>query len=268
MNQPQPMEVPPSAGIAHESGHDTNNATAQGTIDSAKYQSEINAAMGLSSFSGPAHLQQNLQTFVDRATTDKAEAMLPKVSIAPAGEGSATDFARGLTQSFAYSLIQSPLEGVSQTIDHSIGHSLGSNLYGKTRDLIIAAPKEAKFGSAEWHGQAIGGALGIMPWFLATRAALRGSAGLCQATRGLLLSEAESALAGKVLSAAGGKMILESGVTAAINTGVFKPINDQEGSYGAAKARHMASDFYTFATLTASTVYLGGRLGGGFKASA
>ncbi len=99
------------------------------------------------------------------------------------GENSTMGFVRGATQSFAYALVQSPLEGFSQTIDHTLGKSVHSDLYARTKDLIVSAPKPADFGTAEWHGQSIGGALGIIPWFLATRAALRSSAGLLPATQ-------------------------------------------------------------------------------------
>ncbi len=175
-------------------------------------------------------------------------------------EGGAKDFVEGLGQSFVYSLVQSPLEGLSDTFDHTLGKVGGSNLYAKTKDLITTAPKPADFGSAEWHGQAIGGALGIIPWFVATRAVLRGGAGLSQATKRLVVSEAEAATGSKVLSSTGGKMILESGTTAAVYAGAFKPIGSDKSNYWSAKSGQMIGDFATFATLRASSIYIGTEL--------
>ncbi len=51
-------------------------------------------------------------------------------------------------------------------------------------------------------------------------------------------------------------------VTAAAYAGAFKPIPDPgAGNYWSQKAGIMAGDFETFATLTASSIYIGGRLG-------
>ena len=165
-------------------------------------------------------------------------------------------FLHGASQSFLYSLVQSPLEGLAQTIDHTIGETDHTNFYDKVKDRLVAAPKPAAFGSAEWHGQAIGGALAIIPSFLATRGALRGAASLAPETAGLVVSNVEAAATHDLFSATSGKLILESGTTAAVYSTAFKPVGSGEKDYWQAKSDQMASDFATFSTLTASSIFL------------
>ncbi len=183
-----------------------------------------------------------------------AHAVLPDVSIT-CGKA-AGNFLQGVGQSFLYSLIQSPVEGLAQTIDHTIGASADTHLYGQVKDRIIAAPKAAAFGTAEWHGQSIGAALAIIPWFLATRSVVRAAASLAPETAALVVSEAEASAAHKLISATSGKLILESGSTAAVFNAAFKPVTAADNNYWQAKSESMASDFTTFSTLTASSITL------------
>ncbi len=60
-----------------------------------------------------------------------------------------------------YSGIQAPLTGVTQLIDEVADTDLAKSL------SFISAPEQAKFGSADWHAQQLGGALGTVIPFLA-----------------------------------------------------------------------------------------------------
>jgi hypothetical protein len=165
-----------------------------------------------------------------------------------------------LGHSLAYSTLQYPLNGVSQVFDQTLGRAVGSHLYDKTRDAIVAAPVPADFGSAGWYGQTIGGALGVVPWFMMTRSGLRSAAGAIEATQGLVVTASEAALNKSVLSSTGLKMALEGGATGAVYAGLFKPVQADNGNYWSDKSRQVFKDFTVFSTLTASSVFLGSKL--------
>ena len=175
-------------------------------------------------------------------------------------QNSPAGFVKGLGQSLLHTLVQSPLEGVAQLVDHTAGAAFDSHLYAKSKDLIIAAPAPAAFGSAEWHGQAIGGAVGMMPLFLASRGVLRGGAGMFKLTEGLVASEMEAAASKNIFTTGSAKLILEGGATGAAYAGVFKPQESGQANYWTSKAISMSSDFGSFATMTAGSIFVGSRL--------
>ncbi|MBY0547607.1 MAG: hypothetical protein K2W95_09960 [Candidatus Obscuribacterales bacterium] len=63
-------------------------------------------------------------------------------------------------QAFLHSLVQSPINGVVQISDKAFG----TNVLPAVQ--FIEAPKEAQFGSKEWHSQQLGQAAGMIPWFV------------------------------------------------------------------------------------------------------
>jgi hypothetical protein len=112
----------------------------------------------------------------------RAEKVLPVVSLdSKDSVNTASSALTALAQGFAYSLLQAPLEGLSQVYDHTVGSIYGSDVYDSTKDLLVSAPKEARFGSLEWHAQSVGSALGALPWFIIVRNAVRKTAGVFDA---------------------------------------------------------------------------------------
>lgn len=171
-------------------------------------------------------------------------------------------FAYELGHSALYSAVQAPVEGMAQTFDHTLGKPFGTKLYEKSKDLLVSAPQATDFGSAEWHGQTIGGAIGAIPWFMACRGALRGLAEKTALTKSLVVGVDEAAGA-KMFSSTGAKLSLEGGITGAAYAGAFKSVEYQggESNYWKAKSAAMVQDSATFGTLTASTLGISGSLG-------
>ncbi|MBN8661138.1 MAG: hypothetical protein J0M35_12295 [Candidatus Obscuribacter phosphatis] len=170
-------------------------------------------------------------------------------------------FAYELGHSALYSAVQAPVEGMAQTFDHTLGKPFGTKLYEKSKDLLVSAPQATDFGSAEWHGQTIGGAIGVIPWFMACRGAVRGLAEKTALTKSLVVGVDEAAGA-KMFSSTGAKLSLEGGITGAVYAGAIKSVEYQGGehNYWKAKSGAMVQDFATFGTLTASSLGISGAL--------
>ena len=234
------------------------------------HQRQPAAETGSEHYASTPTLSEKMAALANNYNAPQVVAQLPQLSIegknngtaaaAQAGENTTGALIKGATQTFLHSLIQAPLEGVAQVVDHTVGKPFQTHLYDKSKDLIVAAPEQTTFASAEWHGQAIGGALAMIPLFLASRGALRSTAGALKLTEALVVSEAEAATNSKVFSSIGAKLTLEGGATGAVYSGAFKPVetsgNNSESSYWHAKATTVAGDFASFATLTASSIYL------------
>ncbi|HNB21781.1 MAG TPA: hypothetical protein PKZ32_05180, partial [Candidatus Melainabacteria bacterium] len=164
-------------------------------------------------------------------------------------------FVNELLHSAAYSFVQSPVEGAAQLFDHTAGKAIHSNLYKNCKDAIVSAPKQAAFASPEWHGQALGSAIGILPWFAATKGALKSIAAKSPLSTSILAAD-EAALNSSFFSRNTANLALEGGVSGAAFAGVFKPVDykGSESNFWSAKAASMATDFATFATLNASSL--------------
>ena len=202
------------------------------------------------------------RSVVDQTAALAASKNLPDLSIS--GQNSPIAFIKGFGQGVAHALVQAPLEGSAQLFDHTLGQLFNSHLYEKSKDLVIGAPEQATFGSAEWHGQSIGSVVGMTPLLLTTRTGLRSLAALSEVGGALVASEAEVFGSKKLFSAVAGKMVLEGGATGAAYSTLFKAVNQNgtadSGNFWRPKAAAMASDFATFSTLTAGSIAIGGQL--------
>ncbi len=74
-------------------------------------------------------------------------------------------------RSFAYSALQTPINGIADTVDHLAGTHILPNVQ------FIDAPAPQKPFSAGWHAEQLGSALGMLVPFIATHKAL-GATGL------------------------------------------------------------------------------------------
>lgn len=66
-----------------------------------------------------------------------------------------SEVAGDFTRSIVYGAIQGPVDGISQLVDKCTGSKLLPALH------IVEHPDEQKFGSARWHAQQLGGAIGM-----------------------------------------------------------------------------------------------------------
>lgn len=81
------------------------------------------------------------------------------------------DISVDFVHSAVYSGIQAPLTGASQIVDEIAGTHVSKAL------SFISAPHEAKFGSADWHAQQLGGAVGTVLPYLAVHKGVSASFG-------------------------------------------------------------------------------------------
>lgn len=153
-------------------------------------------------------------------------------------------FANNLAQSFTYSLVQGPVDGVSQLFDKSFGSSLQKSLH------FMDAPAQAKFGTSDWAAQQIGGAAGMVAPYL-------------------LLHTGVSKVVGREVQTAnslsraniGRFAAQESGIAAISGTiygGVFTPVNSASQDFWGDRFRNAATSGLTFATLSGSSIGLQG----------
>ncbi len=153
-------------------------------------------------------------------------------------------FANNLAKSFTYSLIQAPVDGLSQLVDKSFGSSWQKSLH------FMDAPAPAKYGTSDWAAQQIGGAGGMIAPYL-------------------LLHTGVSKVVGREVQTAnslsraniGRFAAQESGIAAVSGTiygGVFTPVNSASQDFWGDRFRNAATSGLTFATLTGSSIGLQG----------
>lgn len=149
--------------------------------------------------------------------------------------------------SFLHSAIQQPIDGVSQIADRMLNTSLQPSLQ------LISAPSSAEFGTAKWHAQQIGGALGMTADYLLLSKVMKGS----------------SKDAFQRVESVSMSMSTRVG-TAAINGAVYESLfraSAPEQNLLASRLKQGMAGAATFATLTAARIGLGQTLGAGMPAS-
>ena len=154
-------------------------------------------------------------------------------------------------QSFAYTLVQAPLDGVAQLVDGQTN--------GKTKQAVhfLDAPEAAPFGSANWAAQQTGSALGaIAPIVAIHRGVSLGLSRNYSMRSALVMSEHVQALTTQQALTARSAKTLEAALTGAIYGGIFSPTGSEQTDLLSARARAGASMSISFATLTASTLAL------------
>lgn len=171
---------------------------------------------------------------MDRPTPDSSS-FLSMSELLSAGSDQRSLPAEAL-HSAVYSAVQAPLKGVAQIVDKTFS----TNTLPAVE--FMDAPKNAEFLSAKWHAQQLGNAAGMVAPFLA----LHKGVGKVSA---LALGKVETDMATQTLSR---RVIGEAAVTGALYEGVFKPVNDLDGNFLAARAKNALVGGATFATLAAS----------------
>lgn len=146
--------------------------------------------------------------------------------------------------SAAYSL-HSTGKGVLQLIDKPTGWN--------TQDILpeMDMPAEAEFGSVRWHGQQIGGALGILGPFALTHAGVKRMTKPI-ARSGFGQKMAQSALLNKPWKAAA----FDFGASGAVFEFAGRAVEPGQ-DFWETRAKHGLTGFATFSTLGATSVTLG-----------
>ncbi|MBI4534530.1 MAG: methyltransferase domain-containing protein [Candidatus Melainabacteria bacterium] len=182
--------------------------------------------------------------FMDKA--ELAQALLPqeKPSLLQEAKAVALDFAR----SIGHSAIQTPLDGISQLVNYVKGKEVLPHVQ------LVEAPRQAQFGSANWHAQQIGGAVGLILPFGIVNKGIRSVGGLTGRLGRLvgLGKWLETPLAKSALP------VLEAGTTGATFEGLLRPVQTEEGDFITARLHNATAGALTFGTLQATTMGLKG----------
>lgn len=156
-----------------------------------------------------------------------------------------SDLVREGAHSALYSAVQSPLDGVTQMADRVFDTSLLPAVQ------LIEAPKQSEFGSATWHAQQVGGAVGmVLPYMVAakaTRAAFVEAGLKAEATMGV----------GNIslLSKSGAVAVAEGAVSGGLYEFLGRASDPTHGdSFWESRVKHAAAGALTFGTLSAGTV--------------
>ena len=157
------------------------------------------------------------------------------------GGSALSEFVDGAWSSFKYSLVQSPLTGVTQLADKVAG------THWEQSTKLFEKPEHVEFGSAGWVGQTVGGTIGsAVPFLLMSRVAGPGAAARMEtsATYGLMSRGAVAP-------------ILKSVGAGIAYNGIFTPVEEGEDFVGA-RMRNMAVGGLTWGSLTATSIGLKG----------
>lgn len=163
-------------------------------------------------------------------------------------------------QALLHSLVQSPINGVVQISDKAFGTNVLPSVQ------FIDAPKEAEFGTKEWHGQQIGQAAGMIPWFVGLHkgssvlmgraVGLKAGAGLvaeASAVRGVGAAEAQTTarMAEGFLSRKTAVEVGSSALSGLTYGALLTPVKPGEDLVTGRMTNALSSSL-TFATLSAS----------------
>ncbi|MBY0547084.1 MAG: hypothetical protein K2W95_07310 [Candidatus Obscuribacterales bacterium] len=131
-------------------------------------------------------------------------------------------FSTEFVHSFAYAGVQSPVNGVVQLADKAFGTDILPSVQ------LIDAPTQTSGGSIEWHGQVLGGAVGVAADFLLLRKTMRRPSVELPAS----------------------VMVKRSALTGAVLNGVFRP-TDPEQDFWTGRARAGVVGAVSFGSLSA-----------------
>ncbi|MBI4532722.1 MAG: hypothetical protein HY711_02150, partial [Candidatus Melainabacteria bacterium] len=141
--------------------------------------------------------------------------------------------------SFAYSAIQSPVNGLVQLV--------GGDKY-LPQVQFMEAPKPTEFACPNWYAQQLGGGLGMTIPFLLTRGITRGVARLAHPA----LSAEKFALLANTTNRSG-YLVAEAALSGALYDGLLRPISTEEGNFWTARLKNAVVGGITFATLAKTT---------------
>ncbi len=164
-----------------------------------------------------------------------------------------TDILGDAVHSALYTAIQEPVSGVTQIVDEVAGTKL------LPRVQFLSAPEQAKFGTADWHAQQFGSAVGMLLPFMLVGKGVRGALGTSAEGASLMSTKA-----------AFGMSIKEAGLTGFAYDAILRPSDTNHtgglGGFLMDRGTQGLVGAGTFMTLTGSS--LGLRSLGGVERSA
>ncbi|MBX9567533.1 MAG: hypothetical protein K2X77_01505 [Candidatus Obscuribacterales bacterium] len=147
----------------------------------------------------------------------------------------AGEFARSL----AYGAIQGPVDGIAQLVDKSTGSNLLPSLH------VIDHPEEKKFGTAQWHAQQIGGAIGMAVPLLAMHR-------IVTKFSGNMAEQCATSEASKLASNCFSSELRNSAITGALYGGILTPADARE-DFASARLKSAATGGITFGAFSAGS---------------
>ena len=149
------------------------------------------------------------------------------------------DIIHNACDSFVYSAIQSPVNGLVQLVG---GDKCLPNVQ------LVEAPKPAEFASANWYAQQLGGGLGTTVPFLLARGATRAAARLVCPS---LAAENIALLATSTQRPS--YMVAEAALSGFVYDGLLRPVSIEEGNFWLARLKNATIGGVTFAGLAKIT---------------
>ncbi|HEY9678875.1 MAG TPA: hypothetical protein V6C76_12775 [Drouetiella sp.] len=123
-------------------------------------------------------------------------------------------------RSLAYSAFQKPITGVAQWVDKGLGTSLADSTQ------IINQPKEATFGSVQWHVDQVASGVGAFVPYVAAMALTRGALKTVGAENVITLAGHNAGAAASIYRTS------EAAAAGFVNGMVFEPTSDQNNFFG------------------------------------
>ncbi len=154
-------------------------------------------------------------------------------------------FLGDFVHSAAYSAVQEPISGLTQIAD-AVFHT---KLLPEVQ--LISAPEQTQFGSANWHAQQIGGAVGMLLPFLVVGKGVKGLMGASAASEAGLLSQRTMI----------GLTVKEAALTGFTYDALLKPSEYQPGSltsFLGSRALNGATGAATFTALSLAGLGING----------
>ncbi|CAN5175848.1 hypothetical protein BH10CYA1_BH10CYA1_39410 [soil metagenome] len=161
----------------------------------------------------------------------------------PAEHKGVTDILGDAVHSALYTAIQEPVSGVTQIVDEVAG----TKLLPKVQ--FLSAPVQAQFGTADWHAQQVGSAVGMLLPFMLVGKGVRGALGTSAEGASLMTTKA-----------AFGMSIKEAGLTGFAYDAFLRPSDTNHtgglGGFLLDRGTQGAVGAGTFMTLTGSSLGL------------
>ena len=147
------------------------------------------------------------------------------------------------SHAFVHSLAQSPLNGAVQLVDKA----LGSNILPSVQ--FVEAPRQAEFGSVNWHAQQVGQAAGMVPWFVGLH---KGSSALVNRCLGVEAKAAAGLALEKGFLKSNTSVEIGASALSGLGYGAILSPTRHGDDFVAARLATAGSSALTFATLAGS----------------
>lgn len=170
---------------------------------------------------------------------DSLLSQIPKQVVRLPEDGKPQGLVSQFTGAALHSALQAPANGITQLIDGVAGTSLHEKV---KENEWFAAPKEAKFGSLDWHVQQVGAAVGMAADFIVL------NKGLKSVARGLT-AVSETGMPARAMSAFVNRPMLNATISGGLYDGLFRESASSENLLGS-RFKQAGIGAATFAALS------------------